>query len=143
MTIAKTREDVERERKAKAIIVRTTDRIKERSSHYSDEAMLKMVNLLYDPLTIELCEETGVKDEAQLLSLTLINSSREAYFWALQLAKEATFSINRTWPLSRVIRVAFLLARRSLQMKAFMLGVGLAQEQAITKTEEAGEETEW
>jgi len=114
-------------------------------SYYSDEALLKMVNLLYDPLTLSFIEETGLKEEAHLLSLTRINSSKEAYFWAVQIAKEAILNNpKRTWPISKIIRVGFLLARRSIDMKAFMLGVGLAQEQALTKGENGVEEdAEW
>jgi len=113
-------------------------------SYYSDEALLKMVNLLYDPLTVALVKQIGISDEAHLLSLTRINSSREAYFWSVQIAKESALNPDRTWRISKIIRVAFLLARRSLDMRAFMLGVGLAQEQALTKSDEGvGEEAEW
>jgi hypothetical protein len=143
----------ERDRKKLAAeeLKRTGDSLKQ-GSHYSEEAILKMVNLIYDPLTIALCAEIGIADEAHLLSLTLINSSREAWHWSVQLMKEAALLQRvrlakdeapklhqRTWPLSKVQRVAFLLARRSLTMTAFKLGVGLAQEQNIAKAEEEEE----
>lgn len=140
--MAKTREELAKEASEKRKTANVNEELK-RSPHYSEEAMLKMVNLLYDPLTTQLCEEVGIAAQAQLLSLTRINSSREAFFWATQMAKEATFNTERKWPLSQIIRTAFLLARRSIDMKAFMLGVGLAQEQAITKTEETGEDADW
>ena len=124
--------------------------------YYSDEAMIKMINLLYDPIVATLCREAGIADEAQLLSLTKINSSREAWYWAQQIAKEAFYhrynrdpnappmpKNYRRWPISKIQRVAFLLARRSLDMKAFQLGVGLANEQNIVKSEEGGEEDNW
>ena len=128
-----------------------TEKVKA-NPHYSEEVQLRLVNLIYDPLATLLFKEGGIDpDEAHLLSLTKINSSREAWFWATQFQKEAAF--NRyvlrfpcKWPLSRVLRVAFLLARRSIpgQMgPGFMLGVGLAQEQNIMKAEEAGEESNW
>lgn len=119
---------------------------------YSDEVMLKLVNLLYDPLATDLIKEAGITaDEAHLMSLTRINSSKEAWFWAQQIAKEAAYNKYGkghicSWPISRIQRVAFLLARRSIPGSCgpgFMLGVGLAQEQNIVKAEEAGEENEW
>ena len=143
----------ERDRKKLAAeeLKRTGDYLKQ-GSHYSEEAILKMVNLIYDPLTIALCAEIGIADEAHLLSLTLINSSREAWHWSVQMMKEAALTQRvrihkgdllklhqRSWQLSKVQRIAFLLARRSLMMTAFKLGVGLAQEQNIAKAEEEEE----
>ncbi len=124
-----------------------TDGIKG-SQPYSDEVMLRLVNLIYDPLASLLFKESGLHaDEAHLLSLTRINSSKEAWYWAQQIAKEAAYNkyvqkIPCNWPISQVQRVAFLLARRSIPGTCgpgFMLGVGLAQEQNITKSEEPGE----
>jgi len=129
-----------------------------RHPSYSDEAMLRLTNVIFDPMVAELCREANIKDEAQLLSFTKINSSREAIYWANQIAKEAY--INRykpggktthtdgtpLWPIRKVRRVAFLLLRRSMPGTvggAFALGVGLAQEQQITKSEEGGEEDSW
>ena len=143
--------DRDRKKMAADELKKTGDALKQ-GSHYSEEAILKMVNLIYDPLTIALCAEIGIADEAHLLSLTLINSSREAWHWSVQLMKEAALLQRvriekddklklheRSWPLSKVQRVAFLLARRSLMMTAFKLGVGLAQEQNIAKAEEEEE----
>ena len=131
--------------------VPTDDEKLKQKSYYSDEALLKMVNLLYDPLTAAFIKQTGISEEAHLLSLTRINSSKEAYFWAVQIAKESVLrrmstpiKIRDRWPVSKIIRVGFLLARRSLDMTGFKLGVGLAQEQALTKAEDvAGEEADW
>ena len=143
--------DRDRKKLAADELKKTGDALKQ-GSHYSEEAILKMVNLIYDPLTIALCAEIGIADEAHLLSLTLINSSREAWHWSVQMMKEAALMVRvrlpkgeapklhqRTWQLSKVQRVAFLLARRSLMMTAFKLGVGLAQEQNIAKAEEEEE----
>ena len=119
---------------------------------YSDEVMLKLVNLLYDPLATDLIREAGITaDEAHLMSLTRINTSKEAWYWAQQIAKEAAYNKYAkghvcSWPVSRIQRVAFLLARRSIPGSCgpgFMLGVGLAQEQSIVKAEEASEEDTW
>ena len=132
-------------------------------AYYSDDVMLKMTTLLYDPLTVELCRESDVVDVSQLLGLTNIKSSREAFYWAHRIATESyanryrpggtgSFHIGingepiRKWSIAKIEMVAFLIARRSMTMpvgSAFALGVGLAQEQAITKSEEAGEENEW
>lgn len=118
------------------------------SPPYSDEVMLRLVNLIYDPLATILFREAGMHaDEAHLLSLTRVNSSKEAWYWAQQIAKEAAYNkyvqkIPCNWPISQVQRIAFLLARRSIPGTCgpgFMLGVGLAQEQNITKSEEPGE----
>ncbi len=118
------------------------------SPPYSDAVMLRLVNLIYDPLATILFREAGLHaDEAHLLSLTRVNSSKEAWYWAQQIAKEAAYNkyvqkIPCNWPISQVQRIAFLLARRSIPGTCgpgFMLGVGLAQEQNITKSEEPGE----
>jgi len=119
---------------------------------YSEEVQLRLTNLIYDPLATMLFENAGIHpDEAHLLSLTRINSSREAAAWAQQITREAIYNIyvNRhkcDWAPSQIWRVAFLLARRSIPGTCgpgFMLGVGLAQEQSITKQEEPSEEKEW
>ena len=119
---------------------------------YSEEVQLRLTNLIYDPLATMLFENAGIHpDEAHLLSLTRINSSREAAAWAQQITREAIYNIyvNRhkcDWAPSQIWRVAFLLARRSIAGTCgpgFMLGVGLAQEQSITKQEEPSEEKEW
>lgn len=108
--------------------------------HYSNEAMLKMVNVLFDPSMLSLSKELGIKDEANLLSLTRINSSREIFVWAKQITREAALNPHRQWKLGRIFRTSFLFARRSIDMKAFTMGIGLAQEQNIAKSEESGEE---
>ncbi len=150
------REVMERDRRISEQQETAADR-KERikgGTRYSDEYMLKMANLVFDPMALELCKQAGLKDEGHLLGLTRINSSKEAFYWARQMTLEAAYNRDNDpelleklgddkWPLSKVFRVAFLLLRRSLEMKGFMLGVGLAQEQSIMKTEETGEGTEW
>jgi hypothetical protein len=124
------------------------------SPRYSDEYMVKMANLVFDPMALELCAQAGIKDEGHLLGLTRINSSKEAFYWARQITMEAAYNRDTSpelveklgdnkWPLSKVFRVSFLLMRRSLDMKGFMLGVGLAQEQSIMKTEDTGEGSDW
>lgn len=131
--------------------------------YYSDEVFVKMTNLLYDPLSIELCKEADIADVAQLLGLTSITSSKEAFYWAHSVAREAFanryrpggtggfhIDINgnkrRKWSIGKVEMIAFLVARRSMKIpvgSAFALGVGLAQEQTITKSEGTGEEASW
>jgi len=119
---------------------------------YSEEVQLRLTNLIYDPLATMLFREAGIDpDEAHLLSLTRINSSREAASWAQQITREAIYQQyvhNKvcSWPASQIWRVAFLLARRSIPGQCgpgFTLGIGLAQEQNITKAEEDGETKEW
>ena len=119
---------------------------------YSEEVQLRLTNLIYDPLATMLFDNAGIHpDEAHLLSLTRINSSREAASWAQQITREAIYNIyvhhhECDWGPSQIWRVAFLLARRSIPGvcgPGFMLGVGLAQEQSITKSEEPGEEKDW
>lgn len=128
-------------------------------AYYSDDALIKMVNLLYDPMTIELCKEAEISDIAQLLSLTNIKTSREAFYWSHRIATEAyanryrpggTGSFHddgtRKWTIGKIEMVAFLIARRSMTMpvgSAFALGVGLAQEQSITKAEDLGDGESW
>jgi len=128
-----------------------TEELKDKP-YYSDEVALRMVNLLYDPLATDLMEQAGMSaDEAHLLSLTRINNSKEAWYWAQQIAKRAMFNKyakghKTTWSADRIQMTAFLLMRRSIPGSCgpgFMLGVGLAQEQNIVKAEEAGEESEW
>lgn len=127
------------------------DELKNRPD-YSEEVQLRLTNLIYDPLATMLFENAGIHpDEAHLLSLTRINSSREAASWAQQITREAIYQqyVNGhacTWPASQIWRVAFLLARRSIPGTCgpgFMLGVGLAQEQNITKEEGDVESKEW
>ena len=120
--------------------------------YYSDEAQLRMINLTFDPLASALFRENGIDpDEAHLLGLTRINNSREAMMWAQGIAREAAFNryvnhMDTVWPVSKVRRIAFLIARRSLPMVmggGFVAAVNVAQEQNITKGEEAGEESNW
>lgn len=120
--------------------------------YYSDEVMLKLVNLLYDTVVVDLFHEAGLKaDIAHLIGLTRINNSREAWYWAQRIAKEAAYNkyakgFTPSWSIGEIQMVAFLLARRSIPGQVgpgFMLGVGLAQEQSITKAEEAGEEADF
>ena len=122
-------------------------------TYYSDDVQLRLINLIYDPLAQKLFAHAGIDpDEAHLLGLTRINSSREAMYWAQQIAKEAAFNkyvrhIECDWPISQVQRIAFMLARRSIPGEcgpAFMAGVQLANEQAIQKEEQkAGEPVDW
>jgi hypothetical protein len=119
---------------------------------YADDALVKLVNLIFDPMSVSLLEDCGIDpDEAHLLGLTRINSSKEAWMWAQQITKEAAFNkyVNGIKPkmsLTQIRRVAFLFARRSIPGDCgpgFMLGVGLAQEQNITKSEEDVEGQDW
>lgn len=121
---------------------------------YSSEVQLRVVNLTLDPISsmTRFLEEVGIHpDEAHLLSLTRINSSREALHWANQVTKEAAFEIyvnKRTcrYPLSQIRRMAFLLARRSIPGACgagFTAAVNIAMEQNITQSEEAGEQSAW
>lgn len=128
-------------------------------SYYSDDVFIKMTNLLYDPLTIELCTEADITDVAQLLGLTKINSSREAFYWSHRLCVEAFANRyrpggtgpyhpdgTRKWSIDKLRMVSFMLARRSLPGTvggAFALGVGLAQEQSITRSDGEGEADDW
>lgn len=119
---------------------------------YSEEVQLRLTNLIYDPLATMLFENAGIHpDEAHLLSLTRINSSREAASWAQQITREAIYQQyvhghTCAWPASQIWRISFLLARRSIPGTCgpgFMLGVGLAQEQQITKEESDQEGKDW
>jgi hypothetical protein len=120
--------------------------------YYSDTAQLRMINLTFDPLAEALFAENGIDpDEAHLMGLTRINNSREAMMWAQGIAKEAAFNryvngVTTTWPVSKIRRVTFLIMRRSLPMVmggGFVAAVNVAQEQNITKGEEASEESNW
>jgi hypothetical protein len=119
---------------------------------YSNDAMLKMVTLIFDPLEVATMKELGLTDEAHLLGLTRINSSLECHHWALSIMKEAgAKNLNRDtsvldgrkWPLSKIYRISFLLARRSVDMRAFMMGVGLAGKQSIAESEAGEDEGEY
>jgi len=143
--VSEKRSHIKRSREA------ATEELKQRPD-YSEDVQLRLTNLIYDPLATMLFENAGIHpDEAHLLSLTRINSSREAAAWAQQITREAIYNIyvNKhacDWSPSQIWRVAFLLARRSIPGTCgpgFMLGVGLAQEQSITKQEEPSEEKEW
>lgn len=117
---------------------RTSDELKQRAI-YSDEVQLRVVNLIFDPSELSFIKEM-VKDEVNLLSLTRINSSREIFVWAKQIVREAALSQKRQWPLEKIFRVAFLFARRSLNMDGFKEAIKVAQEQSIAKSEDVGEE---
>jgi hypothetical protein len=128
-----------------------SDELKDKP-YYSDEAQLRMINLTFDPLASALFKENGIDpDEAHLMGLTRINNSREAMMWAQGIAKEAAFNryvngVTTTWPVSKIRRVTFLIMRRSLPMVmggGFVAAVNVAQEQTITKGEEASEESSW
>lgn len=123
---------------------------------YSERALLRLVNLVYDPIAaLTMLEGAGVHpSESHLLSLTKINSSKEAWFWAHQITKEAAYRkyvehIQVDWPLSQVLRVAFLLARRSITNipgqcgPGFTTAVNVALEQNIIRQEEAAERADW
>lgn len=106
---------------------------------YINEAAIRLQNLLFDTT------------EEHLLGLTRINSSREALLLSIQITKEAALDPERIantesplfgTPLTRIWRRSFLMLRRSIDMKAFMLGVGLAHEQVAAEVEEASEEAE-
>lgn len=103
-----------------------------RKDYTSEAAMLRLTNLLYDT------------DEEHLPSLTRIHSSKEAILLSIQTAKELATDkvrIAKKVPLSRVFRNALLMYKRSIGMKAFLVGAGLAQGQAEA-AEEAREEDE-
>ena len=121
--------------------------------HYSESAQLRMINLVYDPLsTLTLLKATGIHpDDAHLLSLSKVNSSVEAMAWANQILRESIYreeiqGYPGSWSPSQIWRNAFLLARRSLPGPCgtgFMMGVGLAREQQIAKVDEEGGGDEW
>jgi hypothetical protein len=128
-----------------------SDELKDKP-YYSDEAQLRMINLTFDPLASALFRENGIDpDEAHLMGLTRINNSREAMLWANGIAREAAFNkyvnhMDSVWPVSKIRRIAFLIMRRSLPMVmggGFVAAVNVAQEQNITKGEEASEESNW
>jgi hypothetical protein len=109
---------------------------KEKPQNYTEGAALKLVNLLYDV------------DEAHLLSLTRIKSSREAFMLSMQVVKEAALNPvydadGKKVPLSRIWRRTFLTLMRSLDMKAFAWGVGLANNQVEEEAEEPSETGSW
>lgn len=111
--------------------------------YYSNEALLKMTNVLFDPIASDLVEQANLNREAHILSLGRISSSREAHYWASQITRDAGMNPKRTWTLDEVYRVAFLLLSRSINMDAFKLGIGLAGTQAVQETEGVGEDMEW
>ena len=102
-------------------------------TYTTDEAQLRLVNLIYDT------------DEAHILSLTRIRTSREAFLHATQITREAALLKSRdpvTTPLSKVWRHAYLLLARSIDMHAFNMAVGLARGQAEAEADAASEEAE-
>lgn len=106
---------------------------KEERYYGSEAALLRLTNLLYDT------------DDEHLPSLTRINSTREAILLSIQVTKEMALDPKRIKlkvPLSRIFRNSFLMFKRSIGMKAFLVGAGLAQGQAEAE-EEAREEEEF
>jgi len=93
------------------------------------EALLKLVNLLYDT------------DDTKLAELSWLDH-REVFPMSIQMTKEEALKEERTIPLTKVWRTAYLRLKRSVQMKAFMVGAGLAHEQAAAEAEKAEEEIE-
>lgn len=117
---------------------------KTESPYYTKEAALKLTNILYDPVAVEICKQIDVQDEGLLLSLTRVNTLRECHQWASKFTQDAAMNLNRTWSLGKVYRVAFLLLSRSINMKAFMSGIGLAGVQAVAEeSEDFGEDKDW
>jgi hypothetical protein len=103
---------------------------------YTNEAAIRMVNLIFDP------------DDKNLLSLCRIRTTREAFTLAMQITKEATLmerkdSKGNRVPLSKYWRNAYLMLTRSIDMKAFLMGVGLAHGQAEDEADKIGEEAEF
>ena len=105
-----------------------------------DAALLKLVNLLFD---------TPDNLMPQLTRL----SRREVLPLSLQMMKESVFSPDRIIrneeghiigriPLTRIWRLAYMKLLRSVEGKHFMLGAGLAHEQASAEAEKAEEEME-
>ena len=93
------------------------------------EALLKLVNLLYDT------------DKDRLPQLSSLER-REVFPMSIQMMKEEALNPDRKEPLTKIWRTAYLSLKRSVGMKAFMIGAGLAHEQAQAETEK-GEEEEW
>ncbi|MDG6912634.1 MAG: hypothetical protein JRN35_06075 [Nitrososphaerota archaeon] len=117
------------------------------SANYNDEALIRLVNLTLAPLStlLNFLEEAGIHpDEAHLLGLTKINSSLEAWYWATQIMQEAArlkYIQHKEirMPLTQILRVSFLLLRRSLPGEGgngFEMAAGLAREQQFGKLEE-------
>lgn len=113
--------------------------------------LLKLVNLAFDPLDISTLKELHLNDEANLLGLTLLDSNVEVHRWALSIMREAakkplnkmadpTDESVRRWPLTKIYRVATMLARRSIKMRGLGMAVGLAGKQSLA--EEEGEDEE-
>ena len=107
------------------------DKVKEgiSSNGQAGEALLKLVNVLFDT------------DKEQLPQLSRLER-REVFPMSVQMMKEEALNPNRTEPLTKIWRTAYLQLKRSVDMKAFMIGAGLAHEQAQAE-QEKGEEEEW
>jgi len=103
----------------------------QKKNYTSEAALLRLTNLLYDT------------DDEHLPSLTRINSTREAILLSIQVTKEMALDPNRVkqgTPLSRIFRNSFLMFKRSIGMKAFLVGAGLAQGQAEAEEESKAED---
>lgn len=99
------------------------------------EALLKLVNLLYDT------------EEDKLPMLTRIGR-REVLPLSIMMMKESILDPNRRKhnppiPLSKVWRNAYFMLQRSVDRWHFMVGAGLAHEQAAAETEKSEEEMEF
>ena len=93
------------------------------------EALLRLVNVLFN---------TDIDQLPQLSRL----ERREVFPLSIQMMKERALDPTRNEPLTKVWRTAYLQLKRSVDMRAFMIGAGLAHEQAQAE-EEKGEEEEW
>ena len=103
------------------------------------QALLKLVNVLYDT------------DENKLPQLTRL-TRREVFPMSLQMMKEQVFNKDRikvnddgtitTIPLTKIWRNGYMQLLRSVDKWYFMLGAGLAHEQASAEAEKADEEME-
>jgi len=107
------------------------DEIKEKAdgNGQAGEALLKLVNVLWDT------------NEEKLPELSRLER-REVFPMSIQMMKEQALVEGRKEPLSKIWRTAYLRLKRSVDMRAFMIGAGLAHEQAQAETEK-GEEEEW
>jgi hypothetical protein len=122
-------------------------------SEYSDKVQLRLVNLIFDPLS-NLSKEAAKAglhpDDAHLLGLTRVSNSREALYWANQIAREAAFNKyvlkqECDWSIGRIHRLSFLIARRSIPGMCgagFTTAINVAMEQSISRSEESSEESE-
>ena len=100
---------------------------------YSDEALMKALNVVLDP------------DHEKLLSLTDIFSAREAWHYALQITREAAIDPNRDAqkaPLSRIFRESLLRLKRSKNARTLLLTFGVANQQLSPEEPGLGEEGE-